>query len=353
MRNFEIFSEPERAYSSMLRDIRNAKKYICLETYIYGNDEIGRKFRDALIKKAREGVKIFVLIDAWGTGVDKNFFSRLIKAGGEVRFFREFQYVMRILSKNHERNHRKLLLIDGEIVYLGSMNITAECLKWRELIMKLEGEIAETFYHSFFEVWNLHGKINKKRLKSFAHKSFEVLQDFPSKIQRPVEKRFKSLIRFSKKLILIETPYFLPSRKIRKEIVRAAERGVKIIIIIPKVSDVHLVDILRNRYFEKLYKKGVRIYLHNGKDGGTLHSKLLIVDSRVFILGSSNLDYRSFIHQYELNLMGRNRGIIKELKEHFKETLSQSEEFNYFKWKKRSSFGRMLEMILNWFREYL
>lgn len=353
MKEFSVFSEPRKTYQSMLKDIREAKKSIFLETYIYNNDEIGRKFRDALIKKAKEGVEVKVLIDAWGSSADRNFFKKLISAGGEVRFFREFRYVVRIFSKNHERNHRKLLLIDHEIVYVGSLNIMGGALEWRELVLKLKGPIALDFEISFFQSWEIYGKFTKGKLRNLIHRGFEIIPDKPSNIYKPVEKRYKTLIDFSRNYILIETPYFVPSIRIKKSLIKAARRGVKVILIIPKISDVRIVDIITNRYVGKLYRAGVHIFYHNPKNPNKkLHSKLLVVDDRVFILGSSNLDYRSFIHNYEINLVGRNRSIIKELKKYFKETLEESEKFDFYKWKKRSSFSKILEMFLGIARKY-
>jgi len=353
MKEFSVFSDTKKTYQSMLKDIREAKKSVFLETYIYEKDDIGRKFRDLLIKKAKEGIEVKVLIDSWASNVDKDFFKKLVSVGGEVRFFREFRYVVRIFSKNHERNHRKLLLVDKEIAYLGSLNIMKEALDWRELVLKLKGPIAQDFESSFFQSWEIYGKFTKVKMKNLIHKGFEIIPDKPSNIYRPVEKRYKTLIRFAKEQILMETPYFVPSRRIKRAIMGASRRGVKVILIVPKVSDVKPVDILSNRYFGKLYKSGVQIFYYNSKDHQKiLHSKLLIVDNKVFILGSSNVDYRSFIHNYELNLLGRNREIVRELKRHFQETLSKCERFNYAQWRSRSSFSKMLEMFLGWIREY-
>src|SRR3989344_6348799 len=138
MKSFEIIYNPKKIYKEMLKDIVSAKSSICLETYIYDKDKIGNRFLSALIKKAKEGVKIKLFIDAWGSTVKKDYFEKLIRLGGEVKFFREFRYVIRIFSKNHERNHRKLLIVDNKISYIGSANITASCLNWRELVIRLE-----------------------------------------------------------------------------------------------------------------------------------------------------------------------------------------------------------------------
>ena len=351
---FSIFSEPEKCWESMLEDIKNAKNQIYLETYIYDNDLIGIRFRNLLIEKVKEGVKVKVLIDAWGSKADKNFFQELINSGGEVRFFREFKYVLRFFSKNHERNHRKLLLIDGKISYIGSLNIADRFVNWRELMIRFVGEITEDFEKSFFQIWKIHGKFTKRRFDQLVHRGFQILQDNPSDLYRPVQKRFKTLIKYSQKSILIENPFLLLPRKVRKELIRAVKRGVKVVLVLPRSSDVKTFDLVRDRYLGELHKGGIKIwYYDNGKPYSNLHAKLLIVDDKVFVMGSSNLDYRSFIYQYEINVIGRNRKIISELKHHFKGTLEKSKPFNYSQWKTRSSFNKLFGIFLSYFREYL
>ena len=350
MKNFEVLSEPRKIYKRMLEDIKSAKKSVYLETYIYNNDKIGRKFKKEIMKKASEGVKIMLLIDSWGSHVDKKYFSKLIKLGAEVKFFREIQYVIRMLTKNHERNHRKLLLIDSEISYIGSINITNSCINWRELVLRLDGEISYALEKSFMKNWEASGNFNKKKVKNIIHKGFEIINDFPSEIKRITEKKYTELIKTARKRIMIETPYFVPSGKIRKAFYKAVKRGVKIDIIVPYISDMRIADLVRNRYFEILNKNGINIHYYTPR---MIHSKLLIIDDRFFILGSSNLDYRSFMHQYEINLLGRDKKIIKSLTEYFKKDLSECKPFNYEEWKKRASTGKIIEIILSVFRRYM
>lgn len=350
MKEFEVMSNPQEIYKKMLVDINNAKESILLETYIYSNDKIGRAFRDLLEKKAKQGIKINVLIDSWGSDVNKKFFLKLKELGGEVKFFKEFQYVLRFFSKNHERNHKKLLIIDNNITYIGSMNITASCLNWRELVVKLNGPIAEHFTSSFFKSWNLYGKITKTRINSIFHKGFEIIHDIPHAASRLLENKYLELLKNAKKEIRIETPYFIPSYRIRRELYRAEERGVDVKIILPNNSDLTFMDIFRNRYLGKLNRKGVKIYYYMPK---TLHSKLLLVDGKFFLLGSSNLDYRSFVHQHEINLFGKDKKIIQSLEAFYDLGLKQSKQFDYSEWKNRSTLKKLIEIFMYHLRHYL
>lgn len=350
METFHVYSNPKHIYEKMLEDIKSAKKYIFLETYIYDDDEIGKKFRDLLIKKAKQGLKIKLLLDAWGGTSKKPFFEKLIKAGAEVRFFREIRYFIRIFSKNHERNHRKLLVIDNHITYIGSMNITARCLDWRELVLRIKGSISCDFAKSFYQSWQMYGKLDKKRLKTIVHKEFEIIQDIPSYLGRATENKLYKLISKAKKKILIETPYFVPSAKIINSLGKAIKKGVKVMLLIPKHSGVGIVDLVRNGYLGKVYKQGITIHYYTKKNP---HSKLLIIDDNFFMLGSSNIDYRSLTHNYELNVVGEDKQIIKALKDFFMEGFSDSEPFSYEEWRQRSSIDKLLELILETIKHYL
>lgn len=350
MGSFQIFSKPKEIYTEMLRDIKNARKSVYLETYIYDNDKIGRKFRDALVKKASEGVKIKVLVDSFGSTVRKDFFKKLVKNGGEVRFFKEVRYVIRIFSKNHERNHRKILIIDDCITYIGSINITSSCLNWRELVLRFNEPLTEHFIESFNYSWDSFQLISEKKIELKIHRGFEILHDIPRDPRKMTQSKYSNLIKDAKKEILIETPYFVPPVYIRLALRRAVKRGVEVKILLPYNSDVRLMDVFRNRYLGRLHKSGVKILFYMPK---ILHSKLLIVDNKFFLLGSSNLDYASFVNMHEINLFGKDRRIIAALKEFYNAGLKNSEPFSYEDWKKRSSIRKIAELVFTTIEEYL
>jgi cardiolipin synthase len=150
--------------------------------------------------------------------------------------------------------------------------------------------------------------------------------------------------------VVIETPYFLPGFLLRKAMIDAAKRGVEVKVIMPKNSDVRMIDILRNKYLGLLYKNGVKLlfYLpHN------LHAKLLLIDNRIFSIASANFDYRSFLYQHEIALIGKDIDILCQLQDHIQETLNNSEEFKYDVWLKRPLIEKIFERILIPFRHLL
>ena len=344
---FEILSKPRRIYAKMLHDIRNAKRTVFLETYIYRRDEIGRKFRDVLTRKASEGVEVKLLVDAWGSDVDKKFFKKLIEVGGEVRFFRELRYVVDIFGANHERNHRKLLLVDGKISYVGSINIAGAGIDWDELVLRLGNGLGGAFRKSFMQSWQRFDRKISTRMRSYFYKDFRVINDTPRFFSHS-GKSYRKLIRNAKKEILIETPYFIPPIWIRRVLCRAVRRGVSVKIVLPRRTDIGIFDIVRERYLGNLYKEGVEIYFYPKMS----HTKLLVIDNKCFILGSSNIDYRSFMHQFDVNLLGKDEEMVRGLRKYYDGHLKKSSHFSYEAWRNRHMFRRIIEILMRPIRKY-
>ena len=344
---YHLFHDPIRYYFSMLEDIRNAKKSIYIETYRIGNDSIGVKFKDLLTKKCKEGLDIKILIDSWGAGsVNHSFFSELIKEGGKVRFFEKIKLNLDFFIRGHKRNHRKMIVVNNEILYIGSSNITEYNMNWRELVLRMKGDIAFTFKKIINQDYRIYKKyvFDKRRYsRPIKYDNFKIIREVPSITIQRTKKEYEELIKKAKKQVIIETPYFLPGFLLRKALMDAAKRGVDVKIIIPKHSDVNLVDVLRNNYLGILHKSGIKIlyYLpHN------LHAKLLMIDEEIFSIGSLNFDYRSFRYMYEISLIGEEKEIIKQLKIHVAGTIKESKEFDYEHWKRRPMVSRFFEWLL-------
>jgi cardiolipin synthase len=167
-------------YNAMLSDIEKAKQYIYLETYRFNNDSIGIKFRDALTRKSREGVKIKLLMDSWGTSLPSGFFEELQKNGGESRYFLKVKFFWDFFTKNHRRNHRKLLIIDDVISYIGSANLTDYSLNWRESVLRIKSDIAKAFKKTFeehFELYNKYVFEKRIRIPKISHEGFEIIRE--------------------------------------------------------------------------------------------------------------------------------------------------------------------------------
>ncbi len=350
-----VIDDPLKFYNLMLADISRARRYIFLETYKFANDHMGVKFRDAITRKAHEGVRVKILIDSWGKGpVSEDFFEELLRLGGQVKFFEKIKINTDIFTRGHRRDHRKILVIDDQIGYMGSMNITGYNLNWRELALRMEGEIVSIFKKCFqenFDAFNPYNIVNKVAYsKTLKYEDFELIRDVPSVPLQRLKKKYVQMIRNAKTSVVIETPYFLPGFLLRKAMIDAGKRGVDVKVIMPKNSDVRMIDVLRNKYLGLLHKSNVNLLFfvpHN------LHAKLMVIDDEVFSVTSANFDYRSFRYQYEIALIGREGEVLRQLKEHIEETLADSEPFDYDKWKRRPLIQKILEWTLLPFRHIL
>lgn len=351
---YHLFDDPIKYYTSMLEDIEVARKYIYLETYRVGSDSIGIKFRDALTAKAKQGIEVKILIDSWGgKSLSDSFFKELEANGGEVRYFEKLKFNFDFFTKGHRRNHRKLLIIDDELSYIGSTNITEYNLNWREMVMRLKCDISLKFKKLFEEDFRIYNKYvidKQKNTRLVRHDTCEIIRDVPSITIQRVMKRYSKLIKDAKKQVLIETPYFLPGFMLRKSLMDAAKRGVEVTIIIPKHSDVGVVDILRNKYLGPMHKSGIKILFYIPHN---LHAKVLLVDDEIYSIGSPNFDYRSFRYMYELVIIGKRKDVIMQLEEHIRETIRHSQSFDYERWLHRPVINKFFEWILLPFRHLL
>jgi cardiolipin synthase len=351
---YHLFDDPLRYYNEMIEDIEKASKYVYIETFRVGKDEIGERFRRVLTKKAKEGVEIKILIDYWGAGsIDHDYFEKLIEYKGEVRFFEKIKFNSDIFTRSHRRNHRKFLLIDDVITYIGSSNLTGYNINWRESVLRMRSDITTAFVKIFNQDFNNYNKYSfHKPYKTLLikHGNFEIVRDVPSIARKNINNKFIRLIKNSKSRVTIETPYFLPGFFLRKALMDTAQRGISVNVIMPRNSDVTLIDILRKKYFGMLYKAGVNLMFY---ELNNLHAKMMLVDKKVFAIGSSNFDYRSFRYMYEIMMIGTNKDIASQVNSHMKITLSDSTKFNYDNWKNRSPINKLFEWILLPFRHLL
>jgi cardiolipin synthase len=338
----------------MLNDISTAKKYIYLQTFRLGRDKVGMKFRDMLTKKAKEGLDVKLVIDYWGArSLEESFFEELKENGGRVHFFEKIKFNTDFLTQSHRRNHRKLLLIDDKISYIGSSNITGYNINWRESVLRMEDKITEVFKKLFLEDFDGYRKymLNVVLLtKKVTYKNFEILRDVPNIAVKKINYRFVKMINEAKRRVVIETPYFLPGFLIRKAMINAIKRGVEVQVIMPSQSDVNIVDILRNKYLGPLYRSGIHFMFYNN---GNLHAKLMLVDNESFAIGSANFDYRSFRYMFEIMLLGQEASIIDQMKKHISETIENSKPFNYKRWLERPYINKVFEWVILPFRHYL
>lgn len=345
-----LFDSQPEILSAMYDDIAMARKSILLEVYRFSYDITGENFRDILAVKCKQGVSVKILVDSWGTPPSPSFFEPITSNGGEVRYFRKMKFFVDFLTKNHKRNHRKLLVVDDEISYIMSNNINGYSSKWREIALRIEGPIATVFRKTFFDSFKLYDKyiFNKFQYKrTLYYSGFEIIQDLPSIYRQQVKKRYETLISHAQKEIIIESPYFLPGFKLRRLLALAGKRGVSVNIIMPLHSDVKIVDLLRDKYLQFYYKNDIKMFFYTASN---LHAKCMLIDREVYALGSPNFDYRSFRYQHELLVAGRHKNIVEMVDRHLRKSLEGCMPFDYSLYLRRPKIEKFFGWMLLPFR---
>ncbi|MEI8288440.1 MAG: phosphatidylserine/phosphatidylglycerophosphate/cardiolipin synthase family protein [Verrucomicrobiota bacterium] len=300
----------------MIDAIHNARQSVRLETYIYTDGEIGRHFRDALTAAAARGVKVSVLVDAFGSWpLPAGFFAALLAAGGSVRYFNPLR-----LWRFGVRDHRKLLLCDDAVVFLGGFNISDEydgdgvTRGWCDIGMRIENpDLAVELTKSFEELSALadfHRKpltrlrAFKRRRKTLAKLGGELLLSHPGRGASPFQAALHRDLTWARDTRII-TAYFLPTHRVRRYLIRAARNGSRVQLILPGKSDVFISQLAARSLYHRLIKAGVEIYEYQPQ---ILHAKLIISDGITYA-GSSNLDIRSLNLNYELMLRFEDREV--------------------------------------------
>ncbi len=351
--HIDVLPNGENYYPAELEAIRNAKKSVDLEAYIFKKGKVADEFVKAMTERAKAGVKVNVVLDGMGSlSTRKSYFADLIKAGGMV----EFYHPLRITTwpKYNNRTHRELLVVDGEVGFLGGSGVAdywryhdGKKARWRDTMFRIRGEGVNSLQGTFAENWleSAEDIINgpdffppKQSVPDGA--SALVINSSPttggSTRARIV---YQTLLASARKSIDITTPYFLPDKYARRELVRAMkERGVKVRILNPSSSTDHVLTraLARSNYGD-LLDAGAEIYEYQP---GMIHAKIMVVDGLWSLVGSTNVDSRSFGLNDEVNMAAKDSGTAHELTAEFEQDLKQSKQITLKAWKDRSLWER-------------
>lgn len=352
----EIFTEGKDKFESLKKDLNNAKNSILLQYYIFLDDETGREISDILIKKAKEGVIVKVIYDHVGSFSARNkFFRHMEEAGVQTHpFFRvNFPH---FANRINWRNHRKIVVIDGAVGYIGGMNIADRYVKglpkgkvWRDTHFRVEGEIVESLLYSFALDWNFNKKEpyvpEVKAIKS-VHANMTGIQlvtGGPTERWNNLSLCFMRAISSARKSIYIQTPYFLPTDGLLNALQAASLAKLDVRIMIPKKTDSSLLHYASFSYITQCLKAGIKVYLY---EPGMLHAKSMIIDDALVTAGSTNFDFRSFENNFECNLFIYDEKINRNMKDIFFEDVRHCKKINIEQWKRRPLFHRFLESLL-------
>jgi Phosphatidylserine/phosphatidylglycerophosphate/cardiolipin synthases and related enzymes len=360
----EIFSNGDDKFARLLEDIRHARHYIHVQYYIIESDTIGNKVKELLVEKASQGVEVRVIVDDVGCWkVPKEFFGEMRKAGIRTAIFQEVHF-HRLTSKINFRNHRKLVIIDGKLGYTGGMNIADRYHKglawgiWKDLHLRIEGQAVEALESAFLIDWYFTTR-ELLPLKHYFHDE-KILQKGDTPVQvitsgpfgewREILQAYLKIIHSAKEYVYLQTPYFLPGESLLTALQTAALSGVDVRLMIPERSDSHMVHLATRSYLKSILKAGVKVYLYQP---GFLHSKMVVSDDAVSTVGSTNLDFRSFEHNFEINAFLYQKEMALKLKEVFLNDQNHCRRITLNHWIKRPRVEKFTESTIRLFSPLL
>lgn len=349
-------------FEALFEEMRKAKKHIHLQYYIFMDDEIGNKTKDILIEKAREGVEVRVLYDAMGSWGTKNSFYKSMEVEGiHVEPFLKVAFPI-LTSRVNYRNHRKVVVIDGEVGFMGGMNIADRYVKgvkygiWRDSHFKVEGKGVHGLQTSFIIDWYATKNellVANKYFPTLVSKGecmMQIATSGPTGEFKQIHQGIFHAITNAKEYVYIQTPYLIPTDSLMLAIQTAALSGVDVRIMIPEKSDTTFVQIASMSFIKDFLEARVKICLF--KDG-FLHSKLMVIDDNLTITGSANMDVRSFEHNFEIDAFIYDRNTALKAREIFMDDLSCSRLVDLDEWNTRPRYKRLAESFLRLFTPLL
>jgi cardiolipin synthase len=331
----DIMTDGYAFFPELLKDIAAARHHIHIDMYIIEDDALGRLITDALIDKAKSGVEVRIIYDDVGCWkVKHSFFEKMRESGIEIVPFLPVRFPS-FTSKVNYRNHRKLVVIDGVIGYVGGMNIALRYVKgtgsqpWRDTMLRLTGGIVYSLQRSFLVDWYFVDRTLISDRKYYPPLDTTVENSCLAQLvtSGPTAKYPESMqgyvraITAARHYVYIETPYFLPNEPVLFALKTAAMAGVDVCLLCPYHSDARYTEWASRSYLRELSEAGARIFLY---ETGFMHSKLMIVDDSLSTCGSTNVDFRSFENNFELNVFIYDEGTALRLKKIFHDDLSHS-----------------------------
>ena len=322
----ELLVDGQATYAALITAVRAARHHVHLEYYIYHPDQTGRALRDALVERARAGVKVRLLLDAVGCSkTPSSFFRDLIDAGGELSWFHPMRFG-RIWERPwlNMRTHRKIVVVDGRIGFAGGINITDEENEglrsdaYRDLHFRLDGDVVRSLQLVFAEDW-AYATGEREFLGELAQSmpeccpgpvAAQVITSGPDSDWEAIHRLHVEAIHNARQRVWLVTPYFVPGEAAKMALTSAALAGIDVRLLVPRQSDSRLVTFAARSYFDTLLAAGVKVYEYGPR---MLHTKALLVDDDVCILGSANFDARSFRLNFEICLLFRDAAVAADL----------------------------------------
>ena len=363
----QLLWKGRESFQILFDAVSRAERFVCLQFYIIKDDDTGTTMSEVLRQKSREGTKVYILYDHFGSlGTPRNFWREMRRAGIEIRASHPFKWTAPFHYVH--RDHRKLIVIDSKKAFTGGLNIANEysgfhlrrrSRGWRDTGILVEGPIVNELFDTFKKSWATWGggKIiyhegNEKKSGKIPKNSVPALPIFV--YSGKGRKRMKSLLRYSidhaRTSILLTTAYFIPSRRLIERLEGAVRRGVKVRLLVPGKSDVPAASYAGRSFFKRLLKAGIEIHTYLGE---MLHAKTYLFDQCWSIVGSTNLDYQSLVYNDEGNIGILDASFGLKMAEIFEEDLKNSIKIEEETWRKRPFLEKIKEHFFALFRKRL
>lgn len=352
-----IYTSGYEFFPSLLRDISHAQKHIHIDLYIFEDDELGNLISDALIERAEHGVEVRVVYDDVGCLKVKNaFHERMRNAGIDIHPFMPVKFP-KFTSKANYRNHRKIIVIDGQVGFIGGMNIATRYVKgtgaqpWRDTVTRVRGGAVYGLQRAFLVDWYFVDRtlITNRSYYPPLDPSIsnnclaQVVTSSPTTLWPDIMQGYVRILLEAKRYVYMETPYFLPTEPVLFAMRTAALAGVDVRLILPMHSDSKIVEWASTSYINEVEEAGVKVYFYQA---GFNHSKFLVSDDSICTCGSTNIDFRSFEHNFEANVFFYDEGMALRMKKIFLNDQALSQTYDDMVTRTHLTFWKKLWMSL-------
>ena len=357
----------EHKFPEVIAALKTARHHIHIEYYIYENDNIGNQIKDILIQKAAEGVQVRFIYDDFGSrSIRHSIVPELVAGGVEAYPFYKIWFIA-LSNRTNYRNHRKIIVIDGCIGFVGGINVSDRYINdakndnpvfWRDTHVRINGPGVFYLQYLFICDWNFSSGQHLKVLPEFfcntpskkGHAVVQMAASGPDSETPTIMLSLMETIGMAQEEILITSPYFIPGETILDAINMATLSGVTVKLLVPEKSDSFIVNSAARSYYNAILDCGAEIYLYKK---GFVHAKTMVADGQLAIIGTANMDHRSFELNFEVNCMVYDKKIAEQLRDAFQNDLKHAVRINPKAWKKRSLFKQLPEKLFRLFSPLL
>ncbi|MEE2901982.1 MAG: cardiolipin synthase [Myxococcota bacterium] len=358
----ELMIDGQAFFSRYIEAIESAESYIFIETYIFCDDKTGRKIQQALISKAQKGVEVAVIFDAFGSlSLSDAFIEEMLSAGVRVHEFRPIRWTTRVSMLNR-RNHRKILLVDGVLGFVGGMNLADNYAAledggdgWRDTAVAVQGPSLVQLESLFRAMWNKCSRIplqsDPGHSKEYPHgHKVSFIANYGRIDRAEIHRAYIRAINGAKESVRIATAYFTPDRRLLKALRTAAKRGVNVEIITAGATDLEVILHASRGLYGNLLRHGVKVYEYHER---VLHAKTAVVDGKWSTVGSANLNHRTWILDQEVNatILGSEFG--QKMEHQFSLDRAASRPITRQLWSNRPIWRRITEWFFGLFRRLI